>query len=196
VRRRNMKKAKFIAISITILATALTTNLFVDEAKKTARLQEQLAEAKKQSIQLRSNIDLLKTSVQALKTSYDRIDEITTIEAGDITFPKDFKTDDFIISAYTPYDDVSGLNHDGDPNTTATGTVPGPGTFAVDPKVIPYGSTVIIMYTDGTIERGVAEDTGGAIDGNRIDVFRYKYSTAMKHGMKPAAVIWYEEEQV
>ena len=49
---------------------------------------------------------------------------------------------------------------------TASGTVPEKGrTIAVDPDVIPLGSEVMI---DGHIY--VAEDTGGAIKGNKIDM--------------------------
>lgn len=115
-------------------------------------------------------------------------------ESLELNFNTDFEAAKFTISAYSPYDDQNGINSDGDPNTTATGTKPGPGTFAVDPSVIPYGSDVTIIYPDGMIERGVAEDTGGAIVGNRIDVFRWAYGTAMSFGMKDAVVIWEEKQ--
>jgi 3D (Asp-Asp-Asp) domain-containing protein len=46
------------------------------------------------------------------------------------------------------------------------------------------------MYPDGTVEHGVAEDTGGAIKNNRIDVFRYSFDTAMDFGMQEAIVTW------
>lgn len=50
---------------------------------------------------------------------------------------------------------------------TATGTHPKVGTIAVDPSVIPLGSKV---YVEG-YGFAKAEDTGGAIKGNIIDVF-------------------------
>src|SRR6185312_15520406 len=50
---------------------------------------------------------------------------------------------------------------------TRTGTVPHWGTVAVDPRVIPLGSTVYIQGL-GVFK---AEDTGGAIIGDRVDVF-------------------------
>ena len=52
-------------------------------------------------------------------------------------------------------------------NRTATGTNPKVGTIAVDPRVIPLGSKV---YVEG-YGFAKAEDTGGAIKGNIIDVF-------------------------
>jgi 3D (Asp-Asp-Asp) domain-containing protein/peptidoglycan hydrolase CwlO-like protein len=51
--------------------------------------------------------------------------------------------------------------------TTATGIPAGPGVVAVDPSVIPLGTRMTIPgYGEG-----VAADTGGAITGNRIDVW-------------------------
>lgn len=50
---------------------------------------------------------------------------------------------------------------------TRTGTIPHWGTVAVDPSVIPLGSTVYIQGL-GVFK---AEDTGGAIIGNSVDVF-------------------------
>ena len=67
---------------------------------------------------------------------------------------------------------------------TASGTVPTAGrTIAVDPSVIPLGSQVIInghVYT--------AEDTGGAIKGNVIDIFVNDHSTALACGVYYAEV--------
>lgn len=56
-------------------------------------------------------------------------------------------------------------------------------TIAVDPKVIPLGTEVVInrkIY--------VAEDTGGAIIGNRIDVFFDSHSDALDFGRQKAIV--------
>jgi len=56
---------------------------------------------------------------------------------------------------------------------TASGTKVRPGVVAVDPNVIPLGTRLYIESLDGTPDYGyaIAEDTGGAIKGKRIDLF-------------------------
>lgn len=100
----------------------------------------------------------------------------------------------FELSAYSPYDDQNGLSSDGNPNMTRTGTKPGPGTMAVDPNVIPLGSRIVVIYEDGTMEHGRAEDTGGAIKNKKLDVFRETFDEAMAFGRQRAIVLWFEEE--
>lgn len=67
---------------------------------------------------------------------------------------------------------------------TATGTTATEGrTIAVDPTVIPYGTEVIIgdrVY--------IAEDCGGAIKGNRIDVYVDSHEKALEMGVQYADV--------
>lgn len=57
--------------------------------------------------------------------------------------------------------------------TTATGTQARVGAIAVDPKVIPYGTKMFVVSEDGKYIYGVAsaEDCGGGIKGNRIDLY-------------------------
>ena len=87
----------------------------------------------------------------------------------------------FALSWYTPVE----LKKPIDKLRTATGSKPKEGrTIAVDPKVIPYGSTV---YIEG-YGYFIAEDTGGAIKGNRIDIFINDYNKARQLGRKTANV--------
>lgn len=74
---------------------------------------------------------------------------------------------------------VADINGTGD-GITATGTYPQHGTVAVDPQVIPLGTK---LYIPG-YGYGTAEDTGGAIKGNRIDVFFDCRSQAFKWGIQ------------
>ena len=68
---------------------------------------------------------------------------------------------------------------------TFTGTWPQPNhTVAVDPKVIPLGSRV---YIEGLGWR-VAEDTGGVIRGNKIDVFMADEAEAIQFGRRTLVV--------
>lgn len=56
-------------------------------------------------------------------------------------------------------------------------------TIAVDPRVIPYGTKVMIngvVYT--------AEDRGGAVKGNHIDIFFDTHAQTRQHGTRTAEV--------
>ncbi|MBO3443239.1 3D domain-containing protein [Clostridium sp. CCUG 7971] len=64
---------------------------------------------------------------------------------------------------------------------TSTGTKPKWGTIAVDPSVIPYGTKVYIPQFGQTF---IAEDCGGAIKGNKIDIFMNDESTVKNWGRK------------
>ena len=56
---------------------------------------------------------------------------------------------------------------------TATMTTVRVGTVAVDPRVIPYGTRMFIVTNDGAYVYGIstAEDCGGAIKGDRLDLY-------------------------
>ena len=88
----------------------------------------------------------------------------------------------FALSWYSPND--LGKQHPYELRTS-TGTIPKEGrTIAVDPKVIPYGSIVYIQDYGYFI----AEDCGGAIKSNRIDIFTASHETAIQQGKKVANV--------
>lgn len=64
---------------------------------------------------------------------------------------------------------------------TATGTIPVEGrTIAVDPAVIPYGTTV---HIDGMGDF-IAEDCGGMVRENHIDVYFSDHSAAVQFGIQ------------
>lgn len=73
---------------------------------------------------------------------------------------------------------------------TAIGTVPSYGTVAVDPKVIPLGTKLYIASVDGSYIYGycTAADTGGAIKGNRVDLFMNSRSDALNFGSRQVNV--------
>lgn len=73
---------------------------------------------------------------------------------------------------------------------TALGAVPTVGTVAVDPKVIPLGTKLYIETVDGSYVYGYcfAGDTGGAIKGNRVDLFMASRREALNFGARQVNV--------
>lgn len=82
--------------------------------------------------------------------------------------------------------------HPGEPGygVTASGMKAGPGVVAVDPRVIPLGTRLYIASTDGTADYGyaIAGDTGGAIKGNKIDLFFPSASQVRQFGRRNVTV--------
>ncbi len=74
---------------------------------------------------------------------------------------------------------------------TATGTWPAIGTVAVDPKTIPLGSR---LYVEGYGE-AVAEDTGGLVKGNIIDLYFPTESECWEFGRRQVEVRIIEREE-
>lgn len=73
---------------------------------------------------------------------------------------------------------------------TATGTHVRIGTVAVDPRVIPYGTRMFIVSNDGTYVYGIAtaEDCGGAIKQNRIDLYYPTYAECIQFGRRGCTI--------
>jgi 3D (Asp-Asp-Asp) domain-containing protein len=69
-------------------------------------------------------------------------------------------------------------------NRTATGTWPSRGTIAVDPTIIPLGTR---LFVEGYGE-GIAEDTGGAIKGEIIDLYMEDRNEALSWGRRQVEV--------
>ena len=82
------------------------------------------------------------------------------------------------VTYYCPCEKCCGKWADG---LTATGLPAGPGIVAVDPEVIPLGSTVII---DG--QRYLAADTG--VTGNHVDICMMEHAATVEAGVRTADV--------
>lgn len=90
---------------------------------------------------------------------------------------------EFELTAYCPCSKCCGIYANGYTSTGAKATAGH--TIAVDPKVIPYGTTVIINGHEY-----VASDCGGAIKGNRIDVFFDTHEEALQFGRQKGVQVY------
>ena len=73
---------------------------------------------------------------------------------------------------------------------TATGTTVRWGTVAVDPRYIPYGTRMFIQSSTGSYVYGiaVAEDCGGDIKGDRMDLYMPTHEQCMEFGRRVCTV--------
>ncbi len=114
------------------------------------------------------------------------VEEVVNVGVGGTITGKDGKTYNY--SYYktmeaTAYTYVPGKTT----MTTATGRTLEKGIIAVDPKVIPLHTK---LYVTGSIEYGYgeAEDTGGAIKGNIIDLAFMSYDECIQFGRRKVKV--------
>lgn len=124
----------------------------------------------------------------------DEIIEVGTKKKVVTTSRGGFRYSHELVMRATAYDlsyESTGKNP-GDPGygITASGTKAHPGTVAVDPRVIPLGTKLYIASTDGSPDYGfaTAEDTGGAIRGNKIDLFMEDSTDCNIFGIRPVKV--------
>lgn len=110
------------------------------------------------------------------------------IEDGYIYLP----TGEILTYTGTLQVDASAYTHtdEGCDFITYTGTTVHIGTVAVDPRFIPYGTRMFIVSNDGSYIYGIstAEDCGGAIKGNRVDLYFPTYNECMQFGRRTCTV--------
>lgn len=112
----------------------------------------------------------------------NQLQEIKAISSEELQ-PEWISLGTFVTSGYCN-ENYYHICNDGTADTTATMTTPTPGrTIAVDPRVIPYGSEVMING-----HTYIAEDCGSAIKGKRIDILYDNHDIAFAHGMQEVEV--------
>ena len=108
-------------------------------------------------------------------------DDVIVLPTGEVlTY---YKKDTYKATAYTKYDE--GCN-----DTTACMTKVKWGVVAVDTDLIPYGTRMYIMTSNGKFIYGIgtAEDCGGAIQGKRLDLYMPTLREAFKFGRQDVTV--------
>lgn len=94
-----------------------------------------------------------------------------------------YKTDNVTATGYTHTDAGCDM-------ITATGTTVHYGTAAVDPRFIPYGTRMLIVSHDGKRYYGIAtaEDCGGAIKRDRMDLYFPTYQECIEFGKRRCTI--------
>ncbi len=77
---------------------------------------------------------------------------------------------------------------------TSTGTWARVGAIAVDPRMIPYGTRMFIVSNDGAYVYGLAtaEDCGGSIKGNRVDLYFDSNYECYQFGIRNCTIYFLE----
>ncbi|WP_294984275.1 G5 and 3D domain-containing protein [uncultured Fenollaria sp.] len=140
---------------------------------------------------------LIKEEVIHVETLVKPIDQIFeegtkdvfTNDRGDFTARKAIK---MVATAYEAGPRSTG-KRPGDKGygITASGARAKRGTVAVDPRVIPLGTKLYVKsLTPGVPDYGfaIAQDTGGAIKGNKIDLFMDTVWECLQFGRRPVMV--------
>lgn len=149
------------------------------------QLRETISTVNSEVDTLQAKLDRSISDMEEMRDERDRLlvkvdemrDSVTNIMEGNLSEAEGWVVRRFRLTGYAPFDNKSGMCHDGDPTTTASGSYPKAGrTIAVDPKVIPLGTQV---WVEGHGWR-VAEDTGGLIKGDRIDIMVDTYEEALE----------------
>ena len=94
-----------------------------------------------------------------------------------------YKTDNVTATGYTHTDAGCDM-------ITSTGTTVHYGTAAVDPRFIPYGTRMLIVSHDGERYYGIAtaEDCGGAIKRDRMDLYFPTYQECIEFGRRRCTI--------
>lgn len=167
--KKNNHMWEFVWVVLLVLASIVIYAL----CERVKDLEELNAEADK-ATQVQSNI-----SKEALK-QVERLDrELKVKEQRLTTYEKEvrkLRADREVFSrGGRPMGRFQATWYNYNSGKTATGVPPVDGrTVAVDPDVIPLGSWLAIKFPNGKTYIRKAEDTGGAVDGNILDI----YSTA------------------
>lgn len=114
--------------------------------------------------------------------------DMPIIQDGYIRMP----TGELLTYYKTDYVTATGYTHTdaGCDMVTATGTTVHYGTVAVDPRFIPYGTRMLIVSHDGQRYYGIAtaEDCGGAIKRDRMDLYFPTYQECIEFGRRRCTI--------
>ena len=108
---------------------------------------------------------------------------VVVLPRNDPQEARETRTDVFTVTAYCPCEKCCGAYANG---YTATGEKATQGvTIAADPDVLPMGTEIELDGHTYTVQ-----DTGGAIKGNRLDLYFDNHEDALRWGVQEKIVRW------
>lgn len=180
---RKLAALSFLLMALILLlgVAALWLQLAIERTEEEiSRLYNEI-QAQEQQKELLETVQTLTQEVLLLRSENEQLRR--QVEE----FLQTWALEEFEATAYThvAVPGVPDINGTGD-GITATGTQVREGVVAVDPTVIPLGSQVWVEGFGWL----TAEDTGGAIKGNRIDIFHESRTLAMRWGRQNVTVAY------
>ena len=156
------------------LCKAVATYVNAEETNRTV-LEETVVQQPVNQLVLKGTGEDLNSNAPAIGDGV-----IVTADGEILTFDKSMQ---FKTTAYTHTDAGCDM-------ITATGTTVRVGTVAVDPKLVPYGTRMFIVSNDGKYVYGIAtaEDCGGGVKGNHIDLYFPTEDECWQYGVRGATV--------
>ena len=131
---------------------------------------------------------LMHPTINANATTYTYSNTQNTTVIEEIVYNKLTPIGEYTLTGYCSCIKCCGKNT----GITASGTNVQQGrTIAADVGILPFGTKV---YIDGNIY--TVEDTGGAIRGNRIDIYFNNHQDALNFGLQKKEIYLVEEEIV
>lgn len=157
----------FIVMLIWIVGLTVNAISVYNEVKSNS---EELKNIQDSTSQIQSELDELNNKITSYQLQLNEMSEkYETMESNHLGT--------FTTTAYCKCTTCCGIWSD---SLTKSGTTPQEGrTIAVDPNVIPLGTEVLI---DGKVY--IAEDTGSAIKGNKIDIYLDSHQDAQNYGIQ------------
>lgn len=190
-KRKARQRKRLVLFGSVALAVALVTTLALSLNAKSPEPESEPTP----TAPAVSSIPLMSASAPVYSAStYSNTGDVVLLEGPALSDPdpEPENLGEFVLTAYCPCVKCCGewsAEHPSRIGTdyvqkTASGTIPTAGrTIGVDPSVIPFGTTVIIRGHEY-----VAEDRGGAIKGNKIDIFFDDHNEALEFGRQTAEV--------
>ena len=176
-----------VSIITTICSGIAVNNTRLAEEQSVAEYQAKLESAERIRDLAVEQLGGMAQKVEALEAELDALKSAQAqAQSNNMAGGQYIPLGEFKLTSYCGCRRCCGKWADG---ITASGLKAEPGMIAVDPSIIPLGSYVMI---DGV--EYLAADTGGAIKGNRIDVFCEDHQSALDYGVQSHEVYLVAEE--